>query len=229
MPFEQELDTYLRARFTLIVLMTTEEQRAVAEYQGGMRAHGKGVLDVGPGRWVPGTDDRQWPRAGGSRPEDDAGADRQGPVRRIVCVEGFPRLLGQPADKAQAAQRGPAPEIYQEVHTGHPSTGEAARGAARRGGADRLSAANGRRAGRRVVAADPDAGGARQPDEAGPREAGAGGAGADGQPGAARVRQGHRHRRRAGRSGHRHGDRGKEANHPRERGAGVLRGARDAG
>ena len=29
MPFEQELDVYLRARFTLMVLVTSEEERAL--------------------------------------------------------------------------------------------------------------------------------------------------------------------------------------------------------
>lgn len=30
MPFEQELDIYLRSRFTLIVLVTPEEERVLA-------------------------------------------------------------------------------------------------------------------------------------------------------------------------------------------------------
>ena len=51
MTFQQELDLYLRARFTLIVLVTPEEERAVAEVRKVCEANRKPCLswDAGDG------------------------------------------------------------------------------------------------------------------------------------------------------------------------------------
>jgi hypothetical protein len=51
MAFQQELDLYLRARFTLIVLVTPEEERAVAEVRQACEAIKRPCLswDAGDG------------------------------------------------------------------------------------------------------------------------------------------------------------------------------------
>ena len=58
MSFDQQLNIYLRARFTLIVLMTPEEERGLARHSGRLRSRPTLLRDLGRGRWLPVADGR---------------------------------------------------------------------------------------------------------------------------------------------------------------------------
>ena len=125
--FVQELDTLIRARYPLVYLVTSEEQRLEAILAELAQGHGKALLGWSVARGFRRLDGQKAVPEDGKEPIRDpvAALARIEKLSEPVAggAEGLPRLPRRPGGGAQRPRAGPRAQVH--LHHGHPALAHA--------------------------------------------------------------------------------------------------------